>query len=131
MEQVCSGLNQVCEEWQELKRGTSRREHRLATIVYHQHAKEAAFTSELLGLSSTEGELIKTLHQGEALWRVGNRSFLVYSESFRRPKRAVRQDGRAVQSCVARAHAWASRTASWPSESMRPGRRSSRSSWAV
>ena len=48
------------------------------TIVYHQHAKEAAFTSELLGLSSTEGELIKTLHQGEALWRVGNRSFLVY-----------------------------------------------------
>ena len=48
------------------------------TIVYHQHAKEAALTSELLGLSSTEGELIKTLHQGEALWRVGNRSFLVY-----------------------------------------------------
>jgi hypothetical protein len=48
------------------------------TIVYHQHAKEAALTSELLGLSSTEGELIKTLHQGEALWRVANRSFLVY-----------------------------------------------------
>jgi hypothetical protein len=48
------------------------------TIVYHQHAKEAAFTSELLGLSSTESELIKTLHQGEALWRVGNRSFPVY-----------------------------------------------------
>jgi hypothetical protein len=33
---------------------------------------------QLLGLSSTEGELIKTLHQGEALWRVANRSFLVY-----------------------------------------------------
>jgi hypothetical protein len=48
------------------------------TIVYHQHAKEAALTSELLGLSTTEGELIKTLHQGEALWRVANRSFLVY-----------------------------------------------------
>ena len=48
------------------------------TIVYHQHAKEAALTSELLGLSSTESELIKKLHQGEALWRVGNRSFLVH-----------------------------------------------------
>jgi hypothetical protein len=48
------------------------------TIVYHQHSKEAALTSELLGLSGTEGELIKTLHQGEALWRVANRSFLVY-----------------------------------------------------
>ena len=42
MEQVCSGLNQVCEEWQELKRGTSRREHRLATIVYHQRRNRAA-----------------------------------------------------------------------------------------
>jgi hypothetical protein len=48
------------------------------TIVYHQHAQEAALTAELLGLSSTESELIKSLHQGEALWRVGNRSFLVY-----------------------------------------------------
>ncbi|MDP9436292.1 MAG: hypothetical protein M3P93_14345 [Actinomycetota bacterium] len=47
------------------------------TIIYHQHAKEAAVTAELAGLSSTEAQLIKGLHRGEALWRVGSRSFLV------------------------------------------------------
>ncbi|HEY4277616.1 MAG TPA: hypothetical protein VGM91_05320 [Conexibacter sp.] len=63
------------------------------TIVYHQHAKEAVFTSELLGLSSTESELIKTLHQGEALWRVGNRSFLVYHVLSDLERRLVDTDG--------------------------------------
>jgi hypothetical protein len=42
MEQVCSGLNQLCEEWQELQRGTSRRQHRLDTIGYHQGRNRAA-----------------------------------------------------------------------------------------
>src|SRR3954453_9088658 len=62
-------------------------------ILSHQHAKEAAFTSELLGLSSTESELIKTLHQGEALWRVGNRSFLVYHVLSDLERRLVDTDG--------------------------------------
>src|SRR5262252_5871977 len=42
MEQVCSGLNQMCEEWQESQRGTSRRQRRLDTIGYHQGRNRAA-----------------------------------------------------------------------------------------
>ena len=36
MEQVCSALNLLSLEWQEKQRGTSRRQHRRATIAYHQ-----------------------------------------------------------------------------------------------
>ena len=48
------------------------------TIVYRQHPREAPQTAELLGLSSTEADRITRLDSGEALWRVGGRSFLVY-----------------------------------------------------
>ena len=48
------------------------------TIVYKQHPREAPHTAELLGLSTTEADRITRLDSGEALWRVGGRSFLVY-----------------------------------------------------
>lgn len=46
-------------------------------VVYRQHPGEVATTSELLGLSSTEAEVIAGLGSGQALWRVSGRSFLV------------------------------------------------------
>jgi type IV secretory pathway VirB4 component len=46
-------------------------------IVYHQDESQVQITRELLGLSATEARLLTQLSSGQALWRVGSRSFLV------------------------------------------------------
>src|SRR5580693_3901908 len=46
-------------------------------VVYHQDESQVPLTRSLLGLSRSEGRLISTLSAGQALWRVGNRSFVV------------------------------------------------------
>jgi type IV secretory pathway VirB4 component len=46
-------------------------------IVYHQDASQISLTRELLGLSQSEAELLSMLSAGQALWRVGSRSFVV------------------------------------------------------
>jgi hypothetical protein len=46
-------------------------------VVYHTKPADLALTVEVFGLSSTEAETIGYLGQGEALWLVGGRSFLV------------------------------------------------------
>ncbi|HEX8977767.1 MAG TPA: DUF87 domain-containing protein [Gemmatimonadales bacterium] len=46
-------------------------------IVYHQDESQVPLTRSLLGLSRAEGELISLLGPGQALWRVGGRSFVV------------------------------------------------------
>ena len=46
-------------------------------IVYRQSAQATDLTTRALQLSSTERELLTRLGQGEALWRVGERGFLV------------------------------------------------------
>jgi type IV secretory pathway VirB4 component len=46
-------------------------------IVYHQDESQVPLTRALLGLSESEAELISMLSAGQALWRVGNRSFVV------------------------------------------------------
>ena len=46
-------------------------------IVYAQTPDQVPLTRELLGLTQTEAELLPVLRRGEALWKVGNRSFLV------------------------------------------------------
>jgi type IV secretory pathway VirB4 component len=46
-------------------------------IVYHQDESQVPLTRALLGLSENEGRLISMLSAGQALWRVGSRSFLV------------------------------------------------------
>ena len=46
-------------------------------IVYHQDESQVALTRSLLGLSETEAHLISMLSPGQALWRVGARSFVV------------------------------------------------------
>jgi hypothetical protein len=46
-------------------------------VVYAQAPDEIPSARELLGLSGTEANLLPTLGRGEAVWKVGNRSFLV------------------------------------------------------
>jgi type IV secretory pathway VirB4 component len=46
-------------------------------IIYHQDESQVAVTRELLGLSETEARLLSLLSTGQALWRVGSRSFVV------------------------------------------------------
>jgi type IV secretory pathway VirB4 component len=46
-------------------------------IVYHQDESQVALTRTLLGLSESEAQLISMLSPGQALWRVGGRSFVV------------------------------------------------------
>ncbi len=47
-------------------------------VIYAQPIDQLASTRELLGLTETEIELLPTLRRGEALWKVGQRSFLVH-----------------------------------------------------
>ncbi len=62
------------------------REHRLAEglladaetkVVYAQPRDQVPHARELLGLTDTEAELLPHLRRGWALWKVGERSFLV------------------------------------------------------
>jgi type IV secretory pathway VirB4 component len=46
-------------------------------IVYHQDESQIPLTRTLLGLSESEAELLSMLSAGQALWRVGTRSFVV------------------------------------------------------
>ncbi len=46
-------------------------------IVYHQDESQVPLTRQLLGLSESEARLISMLSAGQALWRVGSRSFVV------------------------------------------------------
>jgi type IV secretory pathway VirB4 component len=46
-------------------------------VIYHQDESQIGMTRELLGLSATEARLLTQLTPGQALWRVGSRSFIV------------------------------------------------------
>ena len=46
-------------------------------IIYHQDESQIGLTRDLLGLSATESRLLTQLTPGQALWRVGSRSFVV------------------------------------------------------
>ena len=46
-------------------------------VIYHQDESQIRLTRELLGLSGTEARLLTQLTPGQALWRVGSRSFVV------------------------------------------------------
>jgi hypothetical protein len=46
-------------------------------VVYHQDQSQVSLTRSLLGLSESEAQLLSILSAGQALWRVGSRSFVV------------------------------------------------------
>jgi type IV secretory pathway VirB4 component len=56
-------------------------------VIYHQDESQIALTRELLGLSETEAQLLGLLSPGQALWRVGQRSFVVQHHRSRLEKR--------------------------------------------
>jgi type IV secretory pathway VirB4 component len=63
-------------------------------VIYAQPTDELERTRELLGLTETEVELLPTLRRGEALWKVGQRSFLVYHRLSSFETRLVDTDAR-------------------------------------
>ena len=61
-------------------------------VVYAQSHGEVARSGPLLGLTSTEAELVGALPRGTALWKVGQRSFLVEHRLARGEVRLVDTD---------------------------------------
>jgi type IV secretory pathway VirB4 component len=61
-------------------------------VVYHQDESQIGVTRALLGLSQSEGELLSALHAGQALWRVGSRSFVVQHHRSRLERRLTNTD---------------------------------------
>jgi hypothetical protein len=63
-------------------------------VVYGQPHSEVAAAAELLGLTTTEAELLPQLPRGVALWKLGLRSFLVAHRLSRRERALVDTDHR-------------------------------------
>lgn len=63
-------------------------------VIYAQPTDQLAGTRDLLGLTETEAELLPTLRRGEALWKVGQRSFLVHHRLSSFEARLVDTDAR-------------------------------------
>ncbi len=63
-------------------------------VVYSQPPGEVALASELLGLSSVETGIVSSLGKGTALWKVGQRSFLVRHDLSASEYRFVQTDER-------------------------------------
>jgi hypothetical protein len=63
-------------------------------VIFGQPPSEVESASELLGLTTTEAELLPRLPRGVALWKVGQRSFLVEHRLGRREARLVDTDAR-------------------------------------
>jgi type IV secretory pathway VirB4 component len=56
-------------------------------VIYHQDESQIELTRTLLGLSLTEARLLGLLSPGQALWRVGQRSFVVQHHRSRLERR--------------------------------------------
>jgi len=63
-------------------------------VVYAQPPGEVERAAPLLGLSSTEAEIVPHLRRGVALWKVGTRSFLVQHRLSRVEAAIIDTDGR-------------------------------------
>ena len=61
-------------------------------VIYHQDESQVPLTRTLLGLSEAEAELIALLGPGQALWRVGARSFVVQHHRSRIEMRLTNTD---------------------------------------
>lgn len=63
-------------------------------VVYGQPHSEVELAREMLGLNGSEAELLPQLSRGQALWKVGTRSFLVEHILGQREKLIVDTDAR-------------------------------------
>jgi hypothetical protein len=62
-------------------------------VIYAQSPGELAAAAELLSLSATERDLLPQLRRGVALWKVGQRSFLVQHRLSLQERQLVDTDG--------------------------------------
>ena len=67
-------------------------------VVYAQPHSEVTATRDLLGLTETEAALLPQLDRGVALWKVGERSFLVWHRLGRTERSIVDTDARMARS---------------------------------
>lgn len=65
-------------------------------VIYYQAPGDVAAAAELLGFTESESEIIPTLRRGQALWKVGTRSFLVQHRYGTREKAIIDTDARMV-----------------------------------
>jgi type IV secretory pathway VirB4 component len=65
-------------------------------VVFAQAPDQIALARERLGLTSTEAEILPQLSRGEALWKVGTRSFLVLHRLSDRERLICDTDARMV-----------------------------------
>jgi type IV secretory pathway VirB4 component len=61
-------------------------------VIFHQDSSQIETTRALLGLSKTEARLLTQLSSGQALWRVGSRSFVVQHHRSRLETRLTNTD---------------------------------------
>jgi type IV secretory pathway VirB4 component len=66
-------------------------------VVFAQAPDQVALARERLGLTATEAEILPQLARGEALWKVGTRSFLVLHRLSERERRICDTDGRMIR----------------------------------
>lgn len=66
-------------------------------VVYAQPHSEIAATRDLLGLTDTEAALLPQLDRGIALWKVGERSFLVWHRLGPTERAVVDTDARMIR----------------------------------
>ena len=66
-------------------------------VVYAQPHSEIQATKELLGLTTTEAALLPQLDRGVALWKIGERSFLVWHLLGETERALIDTDARMVQ----------------------------------
>ena len=69
-------------------------------VVYAQPHAEVQATKELLGLTDTEAELLPHLERGVGLWKVGERSFLVWHLIGRTERELIDTDSKMVRPLV-------------------------------
>ncbi|MGN6169743.1 MAG: helicase HerA domain-containing protein [Solirubrobacteraceae bacterium] len=70
-------------------------------VVYHQDSSQVPPTRSLLGLSESEAAVLSILNAGQALWRVGSRSFVVHHYRSRLEARMTNTDtGMAIPGTV-------------------------------
>lgn len=69
-------------------------------VVYAQPHAEIEATRKLLGLSQTEAMLLPQLERGVALWKIGERSFLVWHQLGRGERSIVDTDVRMIREAV-------------------------------
>ena len=69
-------------------------------VIYAQSPGELALAGELLSLSATESDLLPQLRRGVALWKVGQRSFLVQHRLSPMERLLVDTDGAMTSTCT-------------------------------